>query len=66
MLNYEEARVLTNNQLKKLESAAKNKTRTTLKVTKKNFQYEELLHELFLTEKQKTKVNAFQTICPWM
>ena len=31
MVNYEEARVkLTNNQLNKLKSAAKNKTETTL------------------------------------
>ena len=56
-MNYEEARVkLTNTQLNKLKSAAKNKTGTTL-ITKKNLQDEELLHELFLTTKQKTNVN---------
>ena len=61
MANYEEARVkLTNTQLNKLKSAAKNKTRTTLQITKKNFQYEELPHELFLTTSQKTKIrNTF-------
>ena len=50
MVNYEEARVkLTNTQLNKLKSAAKNETGTTLRITKKNFQGEELIHELFLT-----------------
>ena len=38
MANYQEARVkLTNTQLNKLKSAAKNKTGTILKMTKKNF-----------------------------
>ena len=61
MTNYEEARVkLTNCQLNKLNSAAKNKTGTTLRITKKNFQDEELSHELFLTTRQKAKIrNAF-------
>ena len=39
MTNYQEARVkLTNTQLKKLKSALKNYTGTTLRITKKNFQ----------------------------
>ena len=61
MVSYEEARVkLTNAQLNKLKSAAKNKTGTTLRKTKKNFRDEELSHELFLTTKQKTKIrNVF-------
>ena len=60
MANYEEARVkLINSQLNKLKSAAKNKTGTTLRTTKKNFQDEESPHELFLT-RQKSKIrNAF-------
>ena len=38
MANYQEARVkLTNTQLNKLKSEAKNKTRTILGLTKKNF-----------------------------
>ena len=50
MTNYEEARVkLTNCQLNKLNSAAKNKTGTTLRITKKNFQDEQLLCKLFVT-----------------
>ena len=49
MANYEEARMkLTNTQLRKLKSAAKNKTGTRLRVTKKKFQDEELPHEFFL------------------
>ena len=54
MTNYEEARVkLTNNHLNKLKSASKNKTGTALRKTKKNFQDEELPHELFLITRQK-------------
>ena len=45
MANYEEARVkLTNKQLYKLKSEAKNKTGTKLTITKKNFQDEELIN----------------------
>ena len=41
MVIYEEARIkLLNAQLNKLKSAAKNKTRTTSRITKKNFQEE--------------------------
>ena len=47
---------LTYTQLNKLESAAKNKTAETLKITKKNFQDKEIPHEAFLTTKQKTKI----------
>ena len=62
MAKYEKARVkLTNTQLNKLKSTAKNKTGTTLRITDKNFQDEELPHELFLTTRQKTKIrNAFE------
>ena len=61
MANYQEARVkLTNTQLNKLKSAAKNKTKTILRLSKKNFEDAELLHELFLTTRQTTKIrNAF-------
>ena len=49
MTNYQEARVtLTNTQLNKLKSAAKSKTGTMSRITKKIFQDEELPHELFL------------------
>ena len=61
MANYQEAIVkLTNTQLNKLKSAAKNNTGTTLKITKKNFQNEELPQELILTTGKITKIrNTF-------
>ena len=61
MAHYQEARVkLTNTQLNKLKSAAKSKTGTILRLIKKNFEDEELSHELFLTTRQITMIrNAF-------
>ena len=61
MTNYQEARFkLKNTQLNKWKSAAKNKTRTILRINQKNSQEEELPHELFLTIRQTTKMrNAF-------
>ena len=61
MSNYQEAIVkLTNEQLNKSKSAAKSKTGTILRLTKKNFEDEELPHELFLTTRQTTKIrNTF-------
>ena len=42
MANFEEARVkITNTQLGKLKSPGKNKTETTLRIAKKNFQDKE-------------------------
>ena len=56
MANYQEVRVKLNNvQLKKLKSVAKNKTETILRLSKKNFEDEELPHELFLATKQIIK-----------
>ena len=56
MVSYEEARVKPRNtKLNKPKSAAINKTRTTLRRTKKNAQDEELPHELFLTTRQQLK-----------
>ena len=61
MDSYQEGRVrLTNTQLKKLKSAAKNKTGTILRLNKKKFEDKEFPHELFLTTRQTTKIrNAF-------
>ena len=57
MSNYQEVRFkLTNTQLKKLKSAAKNKTETMLKINKKRFKDKELSHEFFLTTRQTTKI----------
>ena len=47
---------LTNTQLNKLKSAAKNKTGTILRFNEKNFQDEKLSHELLLTTRQTTKI----------
>ena len=56
MVNCQEARVkLTNIQLNKLKSAVENKTEAILILNKKNFEFEALPHELFLTTRQTTK-----------
>ena len=48
MANYQQGKVkLTNTQLNKLRSAAKNRTGTILRLNKKNFEDEELPHEYF-------------------
>ena len=47
-------------QLNNLKSAAKNKTGAILRLNKKNFEDEDLPHELFLTTRQTTKIrNVF-------
>ena len=57
MANYQEVRVkLVNTQLNKSKPAAKNKTRTILRLNKKNFQDKELPHELFLTTRPTTEI----------
>ena len=59
MANYQETRVkLTNIQLNKLKSAANNETETIIRISKKNFQDEELPHELFLTTRKRTKIKS--------
>ena len=64
MVSYQEPRVkLTNTRLNKLKSAAKNKTGTILRLNKKNFEDEKLLHELFLTTTQTTKKMPLLIIC---
>ena len=51
---------LTDTQLKKLKTAVKNKTRTTLRMSLKMFDENDLPHELLLITRQKAKVrNAF-------
>ena len=52
MANYQKSRVkLTNKQLNKLKSAAKNKTETMLRINKENSEDDELLHKLFQIRK---------------
>ena len=62
MANYKEARVKLINKYttKQIKICSENKTRTTLRITKKYFQDKELSHELIFTKKQKTKIrNVF-------
>ena len=61
MVEYSKVNVkLSDTQLKKLKTAVKNKTGTTLRMSLKMFNGNDLPHELLLTTRQKTKLrNAF-------
>ena len=61
MFEYSKVNVkLLDIQLKKPKTAAKDKTRTTLRISLKMFNGNDLSHELLLTARQKTKLeNAF-------
>ena len=57
MVEYNKVSIkLSDTQLKKLKTAVKNKTGTTLRMNLKMFNGNNLLHELVLTTRQKTKV----------
>ena len=57
MVEYSKANVkLTNAQLKNLETAVKNKTGTTLRISFKMLNGNNWPHELLLTTRQKTKL----------
>ena len=57
MVEYSKVNVkLSDTQLKKLKTAVKNKTGTTLRINLKIFNGNDLLHELLLTTRQKTKL----------
>ena len=54
MVEYSKANVkLSDNQLKKLQTAVKNKTETTLRINLKMLKGNDLPHELLLTTRQK-------------
>ena len=61
MVEYSKVNVkLSDTQLKKLKTAVKDKTGTTLRMSLKVFNGNDLRHELLLTTRQKTKLrNAF-------
>ena len=61
MVEYSKLNIkLSDTQLKKLKTAAKNKTGTTLRINLKIFDGNNLPHKLWLTTRQKTKLrNAF-------
>ena len=53
---------LADTQLKKLKTAVRNKTGTTLRISLKMFNEHNLPHELLLTTRQKTKLrNGFNS-----
>ena len=61
MIEYSKVNAkLTDTQLKKLKTAIKNKTRTTLRMSLEMFDGNDLPHELLMTTRQKTKLkNVF-------
>ena len=61
MVEYSKVNLkLSDTQLKKLKTAVKDKTGTTLRMSLKMFNGNDLPHELLLTTRQKTKLrNAF-------
>ena len=60
MVEYSKVNVkLSNTQLKKLKTSAKNKTGTTLRMSFKMFNGKDLPHELLLKTRQKKIRNAF-------
>ena len=61
MIEYSKVNVkLSDSQIKKLKDAVKNNTGTTLRISLKMFNGNDLPHELLLTKRQKTKLrNAF-------
>ena len=61
MVEYSKLNVkLSNTQLKEIKTAVQNKTGATLRISLKMFNENDLLHELLLTTRQKTKLrNAF-------
>ena len=57
MVNYQSAIVkLTNTQLNKLKPESKNKTKTILRINKRN---QELFYQLVLTATQTTRIRNF-------
>ena len=60
MVEYSKVNVrLSDTQLKKLKTAVKDKTATTLRISLKMVNGNDLPHELLLTTKQKTKTKKF-------
>ena len=60
MVEYSKVNVkLSNTQLKKFKTSAKNKTGTTLRMSFKMFNGKDLPHELLLKTRQKKIRNAF-------
>ena len=57
MVEYSKANVkLSDTQLPKMKTTVKNNARTTLRMSLKIFDRNDLLHELLLTTRQRTKL----------
>ena len=57
MVKYTKVNIrLSDSQLKKLKDVVSNNTGTTLRITLKMFNGDNLPHELLLTARQKTKI----------
>ena len=67
MVEYSKVNVkLADAQLKKLKTGVKNRTTTTLRMSLKMFDENDLPHELLLTTRQKTRLrNAFNNYVNW-
>ena len=64
MVEYTKVNVkLSDRQIKRLKDAVKNNTRTTLRISLKMFNGNDLPHELILTTRQKTKEMLSIIIC---
>ena len=60
MVEYTKVNVkLSNTQIKKLKDAVSNNTGTTLRISLKMFNGDNLPHELLLTTRQKKKKKSF-------
>ena len=60
MFEYTKVKVrISDSQIKKLKDAVSNNTRTTLRISLKMFDGNNLPHELLLTTRQKKIRNAF-------
>ena len=63
MVEYSKLNVqLSDTQLKKLEAAVKDKTGTTLRMSFKMFNGNDLPHELLLKTRQKTKLRRARSL----
>ena len=59
MVEYKRVNLkLSNQQIKTLEEAVKSNNGTTLRIGNKNFNKEQLLHELYLTQTQINKLRG--------
>ena len=60
MVEYNKVNVkLSDTQLKKLKNAVKNKTGTTLRISLKMFNENDMPHELLLTTRQNNKIKKY-------